>query len=190
MSSEWVSRVHRCMPCLLSRRYRCMPCLLSRRQDPAPPAVAVSFCPFHPPLCSATAVGKNPCYTGMYYHKVSSDMQVGAELTHTSGKDVGLAFGCMYKLDKDTTVKGKVRHAARRLRCHVHCRTASCAPSSHASLDTPRGVGPQVDADGMLYSSYKQKLSPLATMTLAAQIDTVNLSENKHKFGMVLNVTA
>jgi len=102
----------------------------------------------------ATAVGKNPCYTGMYYHKVSSDMQVGAELTHTSGKDVGLAFGCMYKLDKDTTVKGKV------------------------------------DADGMLYSSYKQKLSPLATMTLAAQIDTVNLSENKHKFGMVLNVTA
>ena len=27
------------------------------------------------------------------------------------------------------------------------------------------------------------------SMTLAAQIDTVNLSENKHKFGMVLNVT-
>jgi len=102
----------------------------------------------------AGAVGKSPTYTGMYYHKVSSDMQVGAELTHATGKDVGLAFGCMYKLDKDTTVKGKV------------------------------------DADGMLYSSYKQKLSPIATMTLAAQIDTVNLSENKHKFGMVLNVTA
>lgn len=44
----------------------------------------------------------------MYYHKVSSDMQVGAELNHTTGKDVGLAFGCMYKLDKDTTVKAKV----------------------------------------------------------------------------------
>jgi len=102
----------------------------------------------------AAAVGKSPTYTGMYYHKVSSDMQVGAELTHTTGKDVGLAFGCQYKLDKDTTVKGKV------------------------------------DADGMLYSSYKQKLSPIATMTLAAQIDTVKLTENKHKFGMVLNVTA
>jgi voltage-dependent anion channel protein 2 len=102
----------------------------------------------------ASAVGKSPTYTGMYYHKVSSDMQVGAELVHATGKDLGLAFGCQYKLDKDTTVKGKV------------------------------------DADGMLYSSYKQKISPLATMTLAAQIDTVNLSDNKHKFGMVLNVTA
>jgi voltage-dependent anion channel protein 2 len=102
----------------------------------------------------AASAGKSPTYTGMYYHKVSSDMQVGAELTHASGKEIGLAFGCQYKLDKDTTVKGKV------------------------------------DADGMLYSSYKQKLSPIATMTLAAQIDTVNLSENKHKFGMVLNVTA
>lgn len=48
----------------------------------------------------------------------------------------------------------------------------------------------QVDADGMLFSSYKQKLSPLATVTLAAQVDTVNLSDNKHKFGMILNVTA
>jgi len=101
----------------------------------------------------AVAAGKSSTYSGTYYHKVSSDMQVGTELTHTSGKDVGLAFGCMYKLDKDTTVKGKV------------------------------------DADGMLYGSYKQVLSPIATMTLAAQIDTVNLSENKHKFGMVVNLT-
>jgi voltage-dependent anion channel protein 2 len=102
----------------------------------------------------AQAVGKgSPAYTGMYFHKVSDDMQVGAELTHTSGKDLGLAFGCAYKLDKNTTVKGKV------------------------------------DADGMLYSSYKQKISSLTTMTLAAQIDTVNLSDNKHKFGMILNLT-
>jgi voltage-dependent anion channel protein 2 len=102
----------------------------------------------------ATAVGKMPTYTGMYYHKVSGDMQVGAELTHTSGKELGLAFGCAYKLDKDTTVKGKV------------------------------------DAEGNLYSSYKQKINNLTTMTLAAQIDTVNLSDNKHKFGMILNITA
>lgn len=90
----------------------------------------------------------------MYYHKVSPDMQVGAELTHIPGKDIGLAFGCQYKLDKDTTVKGKV------------------------------------DAEGILYASYKQKVSNLTTMTLASQIDTVNLSENKHKFGMILNITA
>jgi len=102
----------------------------------------------------AASVGKSPTYTGMYYHKVSGDMQVGAELTHASGKDLGLSFGCAYKLDKDTTVKGKV------------------------------------DADGMLYSSYKQKISALTTLTLASQIDTVNLSDNKHKFGMVLNITA
>jgi len=103
------------------------------------------------------AAGKPATYTGMYYHKVSSDMQIGAELAHTKGTDpstdLKLAFGCMYKLDKDTTAKAKV------------------------------------DADGNLYTSYKQKLSPLATMTLAAQIDTTHVTENKHKFGMVLNVT-
>jgi len=103
----------------------------------------------------AQAVGKGaPTYTGTYYHTVSGDMQVGAELVHATGKDLGLAFGCQYKLDKDTSVKGKV------------------------------------DADGMLSASYKQKISKLTTMTLASQIDTVNLSDNKHKFGMILNVTA
>ncbi|KAL1530388.1 hypothetical protein AB1Y20_001295 [Prymnesium parvum] len=102
----------------------------------------------------AASVGKSPTYTGMYYHKVSSDMQVGAELSHETGKEVGLAFGGMYKADKDTTVKAKV------------------------------------DGDGMLFCSYKQKLSPLATMTLAAQVNTVNLSDNKHQYGFILNITA
>jgi len=102
----------------------------------------------------ATACGKSQTYTGTYYHKVSGDMQVGAELEKSSAKsDVGLAFGCTYKLDGATTVKGKV------------------------------------DSDGILSASYKQVISKLTTMTLAAQIDTVNLSDNKHKFGMVLNLT-
>jgi len=48
----------------------------------------------------------------------------------------------------------------------------------------------QVDGDGMLFCSYKQKLSPLATMTLAAQVNTVNLSDNKHQYGFILNITA
>ena len=93
-------------------------------------------------------------YTGSYYHKVSGAMQVGAELTKPENKDVGLMFGCAYKLDKDTVVKGKV------------------------------------DADGILSASYKQQVSPIASLTLAATVDTVNLSESsKHKFGMALNLT-
>jgi voltage-dependent anion channel protein 2 len=93
-------------------------------------------------------------FSGAYYHKVSGDMQVGAELAKAAAKsDVDLAFGCQYKLDKDTTVKGKV------------------------------------DSDGKLFASFKQKLSPLTLLTLAAEIDTVNLSEGKHKFGMVMNLT-
>jgi voltage-dependent anion channel protein 2 len=96
--------------------------------------------------------GKN--FSGAYYHKVSGDMQVGAELSKAASKsDVDLAFGCQYKLDKDTTVKGKV------------------------------------DSDGKLLASFKQKLSPLTLLTLAAEIDTVNLNDGKHKFGMVMNLT-
>ena len=83
-----------------------------------------------------------------------SPHQVGGELSKASDKtDVSIAFGCMYKLDKDTTVKSKV------------------------------------DSDGILTASYKQKISPLSTVTLAAAVDTVSLSENKHKFGMQLNLT-
>ena len=49
-------------------------------------------------------------FSGAYYHKVSSEMQVGAEIKKAASKsDVDLAFGCLYKLDKSTTVKGKVR---------------------------------------------------------------------------------
>ena len=79
---------------------------------------------------------------------------MGGELSKASDKtDVSIAFGCMYKLDKDTTVKSKV------------------------------------GSDGILTASYKQKISPLSTVTLAAAVDTVSLSENKHKFGMQLNLT-
>jgi len=93
-------------------------------------------------------------FSGAYHHKVSGDMQVGAELSKAANKsEVDLAFGCSYKLDKDTTVKGKV------------------------------------DTDGQLLASFKQKLSPLTLLTLAAQIDTVNLTDGKHKFGMLLNLT-
>jgi voltage-dependent anion channel protein 2 len=93
-------------------------------------------------------------YTGMYYHKVSGDMQVGTELVKKSSKaGPDLAFGCMFKLDKDTTIKSKV------------------------------------DSEGILSASYKQKISPITTMTLAATIDTVKMEADKNKFGMALAMT-
>lgn len=102
------------------------------------------------------SVGKpdGKTYTCSYFHKVSSDMQVGTELVKAMSKsDVSLALGCAYQLDKDTSVKAKV------------------------------------DSAGMLSMSYKQKVSALTTMVLASQVDTVNLSENKHKFGLELKLT-
>jgi voltage-dependent anion channel protein 2 len=88
-----------------------------------------------------------------YYHKVSSLMQVGVTLSKPLAKgEVDIDFGCAYKLDKDTTVKGKV------------------------------------DTKGALSCSYKQKISPLTTMTLAAQINVAD-TDDKHKFGLALNIT-
>jgi len=89
-----------------------------------------------------------------YYHKVSPLMQVGVNLSKKLNKaDVDIDFGCAYKLDKDTAVKGKV------------------------------------DSAGKMSCSYKQKISALTTMTLAAEVDVVNLADNKHKFGLQLNIT-
>lgn len=102
---------------------------------------------------AADSKGSKTLSTG-YYHKVSSIMQVGVNLSKPLAKpDFDIEFGCQYKLDKDTTVKGKV------------------------------------DSAGILSCSYKQKISPLTTMTLAAQVDAVNLADNKHKFGLALNIT-
>ena len=45
------------------------------------------------------------------------------------------------------------------------------------------------DADGKLSLAYKQKISSLTTMTLAAEINAVNLQASDHKFGLALNIT-
>ena len=47
----------------------------------------------------------------------------------------------------------------------------------------------QVDSDGKLFASFKQQLSPLTLLTLASEVETVNLNEGKHKFGMALSLT-
>lgn len=102
----------------------------------------------------ANAKGANTASCG-YYHKVSPLMQVGVDLSQQLSKPVSpdIAFGCAYKLDGATTVKGKVL------------------------------------SKGNLCLSYKQKISSLTTMTLATQIDINELSSNKHKFGLELNIT-
>jgi voltage-dependent anion channel protein 2 len=56
-------------------------------------------------------------------------------------------------------------------------------------LDKDTAVKAKVDDKGKLSTSYKQKISSLTTMTLAAEVDTVNLADNKHKFGLQLNIT-
>jgi len=80
-----------------------------------------------------------------YFHNVSKPL---------AKPEVDIEFGCAYKLDKDTTVKGKV------------------------------------ESTGLLSCSYKQKISAVTTMTLAAQVDAVNLAASKHKFGLILNLAA
>lgn len=47
----------------------------------------------------------------------------------------------------------------------------------------------QVDSDGKLFASFKQQLSPLTLLTLVSEVDTVNLNEGKHKFGMAMSLT-
>ena len=56
-------------------------------------------------------------------------------------------------------------------------------------LDKDTTVKAKVDSEGILCTSYKLKVNPMTSMTLAACVDTVNLSDNKHKFGLQLNVT-
>jgi len=56
-------------------------------------------------------------------------------------------------------------------------------------LDKDTTVKAKVDSSGMLSTSYKQKVSALTTMILTSKVDTVNLSDNKHKFGLTLNLT-
>ena len=46
-----------------------------------------------------------------------------------------------------------------------------------------------MDSDGKLFASFKQQLTPLTLLTLVSEVDTVNLNEGKHKFGMAMSLT-
>ena len=64
----------------------------------------------------------------------------------------------------------------------------SLSPLAAYKLDKDTTVKSKVDSDGMLFGSYKAKISPMSTLTLATQIDTVKLAENNHKFGLELKI--
>ena len=83
-------------------------------------------------------------FTGSYYHKVSGEMQVGADITKKASKsDVDLGFGCLYKLDKTTTVKGKARGLAPApLALWPPPRSPRALPLTHASHARTRRTPP------------------------------------------------
>ena len=66
---------------------------------------------------------------------------------------------------------------------------ASPRRRSRTSCDCVRRSTAQVDSDGKLFASFKQQLSPLTLLTLVSEVDTVNLNEGKHKFGMAMGLT-
>ena len=81
----------------------------------------------------------------------------------------------------------------------AHITLAPLSASPHPPSTAPAAARPgltltltnphQVDSEGKLFASFKQQLSPLTLLTLASEVETVNLNEGKHKFGMALSLT-
>jgi len=75
-------------------------------------------------------------YEGSYFHKVSPAMQVGTSITKAAGADLALAFGCAYKLDKTTSVKGKVDTAGLLLASYKQQISPITSLTLASSIDT------------------------------------------------------
>jgi len=56
-------------------------------------------------------------------------------------------------------------------------------------VDADTTVTAIADNTAKVAVAYKQKLNPLATVTVSAQVDLPNLGSDDHKFGLVLNLT-
>lgn len=114
---------------------------------------------------------------------VQPDYVVTAKMADELGKD-GQVYSCSYyhKLSGDMQVGGELEKKMSKSDVGLTFGMAY-------KLDKDTTVKSKVDSAGHLFASYKQKISKLTTMTLAADIDTVNLNGNKHKFGMVINLT-
>lgn len=57
------------------------------------------------------------------------------------------------------------------------------------NLDSATTVKGKVDVKGEMTASYKQTISSLTSLTLAAKVDIFNLQGGAHKVGMALNLT-
>lgn len=86
-----------------------------------------------------------------------------------------------HKVSGDVEVAAKFDMAGEKVTCGV---------GSIYKLDKDTTTKAKVDSDGILMLSYKQKLNPSATLTLAGQVDTTKLDATKHKVGLALNLSA
>lgn len=57
-------------------------------------------------------------------------------------------------------------------------------------LDDSTTLHSTVDSSAKVAFAYKQKLCPMATLTVSALVDVPNIaSDDQHKFGLLLNLT-
>ena len=112
---------------------------------------------------------------------VQPDFTVGAKCEDKGGKKT-LSCSYFHKVSGDMQLGVAIAKPLAKADVAIEFGTAY-------KLDKDTTVKAKVDSEGILCCSYKQKISSLTTMTLAAQVDTVNLSDNKHKFGLQLNLT-
>mmetsp|Transcript_58999 Transcript_58999/g.97541 ORF Transcript_58999/g.97541 Transcript_58999/m.97541 type:complete len:287 (+) Transcript_58999:60-920(+) len=114
----------------------------------------------------------------------ASDFTIAAKLSEALGKPDGKVFEGSYfhTVSKAMQVGTEIKKPA--------SSEVSLGFGCAYQLDKSTAVKGKVDTDGILSGSYKQKLSSISTLTLAAAVDTVNLTESsKHKFGLALNIT-
>ena len=112
---------------------------------------------------------------------VQPDFTVGAKCEDKGGKKT-LSCSYFHKVSGDMQLGVAIAKPLAKADVAIEFGTAY-------KLDKDTTVKSKVDSAGTLSASYKQKISPLTTMTLCAAVDVVNLADNKHKFGLALNIT-
>ena len=124
--------------------------------------------------------------------KYAAACQFGAPEFTVCGKlseSIGKADGAVYSFSYFHKISPKMQVSSEVVKASKKSDIALAFGCAY-KLDKDLTVKGKVDSDGILSGSYKQKLSPISTLTLAMAVDTVNLSESsKHKFGLVLNIT-
>lgn len=124
---------------------------------------------------------KNYAFAGQY---AASDFTIATKLSESIGKQDGKLFEGSYyhTVSKAMQVGTEMKK--------TQASEVSLGFGCAYQLDKETTVKGKVDTDGILSGSYKQKLSSISTLTLAAVVDTVNLTKSsKHKFGLALNIT-